>query len=697
MHAHEHQHQHEDHAHRRVRPQRAAGGAGRGVDEVLRLQRLVGNSAASDLVRSVVDEAEAERAEVQRSSVREALSGPGKPVPDDMRSEAEARLGVDLSGVRLHTGAAAERSTEEMGAHAYTTGRDVVLGRGGKNWKTLLHEFDHVRQQAEGRVEGTDQGNGMRVSDPSDRHEREAEANATRALRGEPPGPHHHGGAAGGHHGGVPVQFARIRDVQPGLSKDDVKRIEQRLRATELQVPVPLPAGRTELRTRRQDNARGIDPRLHVTSSTVGLARIDWNELIAGAPIPMGYGPYEIRVLPHSADALAVATDELVELMDSQHFSGEALMENFTRPLMEWLVRQRSNSGGDVTVVANRVTTDEGTGTEITVGGRPGWDTQANQIVTGYGEDRRHIIAWHAMRGAFENAFNAALAPGENIKERMRALIRILNAPATWADLDAAESGSESGSQDIGGAGSQGGSDVSMADVPAAATTSPPSPAGSGMELDTPPRVASPNSDHGSSQAGSTTSEQLRGDLVAAVTRVLDMLSNNPFNLWAGDAQANQSINRVRQQVAAEMKAKSDDQELVDAVRARAREKAETPNQDQPVWTEVRDTLEGTPADEARTILQSMVDTFDVDIPVAGGGNASTTYPASDDQIAAVRNTLATGLAQELLAMSDNDLPGDFDKLIDTIGRWLRRFLRPEHLRTTVEGGRRTVRRRPQS
>ncbi len=47
---------------------------------------------------------------------------------------------------------------------------------------TLAHELTHVIQQRQGPVAGTDYGNGLKVSDPSDRFEVEAEANAVRAM-----------------------------------------------------------------------------------------------------------------------------------------------------------------------------------------------------------------------------------------------------------------------------------------------------------------------------------------------------------------------------------------------------------------------------------------------------------------------------------------------------------------------------------
>ncbi|WP_079173773.1 DUF4157 domain-containing protein [Streptomyces monashensis] len=125
---------------------------------------------------------------VQRATVDDVLRTPGNPLDDATRTEMEARLGADFSDVRIHTGEAARASAAEVGARAYTSGNHVVIGEGGADRHTLAHELTHVIQQRQGPVAGTDNGSGLRVSDPSDRFEREAEANATRALRGPAPG-----------------------------------------------------------------------------------------------------------------------------------------------------------------------------------------------------------------------------------------------------------------------------------------------------------------------------------------------------------------------------------------------------------------------------------------------------------------------------------------------------------------------------
>lgn len=159
----------------------------------LDLQGSVGNDVVvqrmrrSGLLGAGGGEEHPEQAAVQRSAVHDVLRGGGRPLDGATRSEMEARLGADFSDVRIHDGGAARASAAEVGARAYTSGNHVVIGDGGGDRHTLAHELTHVIQQRQGPVAGTDNGSGLRVSDPSDRFEREAEANARRVMSGPVP------------------------------------------------------------------------------------------------------------------------------------------------------------------------------------------------------------------------------------------------------------------------------------------------------------------------------------------------------------------------------------------------------------------------------------------------------------------------------------------------------------------------------
>jgi hypothetical protein len=121
------------------------------------------------------------------TSVRDVVGhGTGQALDAGVRTDMEAGLGADLSRVRVHTGAAAARSALAIGARAYTAGDDIVFGPGAyapataEGRHTLAHELAHVQQQREGPVSGTNVGNGVTISDPSDSFEQEADAIARR-------------------------------------------------------------------------------------------------------------------------------------------------------------------------------------------------------------------------------------------------------------------------------------------------------------------------------------------------------------------------------------------------------------------------------------------------------------------------------------------------------------------------------------
>ncbi|EOD65553.1 DUF4157 domain-containing protein [Amycolatopsis vancoresmycina] len=163
-----------------------AAAAGRtdvlGPAGMLGLQRAVGNAGTGSLV------------EEERSPVHDVVgSGGGAPLDAATRTDMESRFAADFSDVRVHTDGAAHDSAKSVNAQAYTVGSNIVFQRdkydpasdSGKHM--LAHELTHVVQQRSGPVDGTDAGGGVKVSDPSDRFEREAVANADRLMSAPAP------------------------------------------------------------------------------------------------------------------------------------------------------------------------------------------------------------------------------------------------------------------------------------------------------------------------------------------------------------------------------------------------------------------------------------------------------------------------------------------------------------------------------
>ena len=160
---------------------------------ILGLQRAVGNGGVGALLE-----------EENTSPVHDVLrSGGGSPLAPDVKDEMEGRLGHDFSDVRVHNDGAASESAKSVNAHAYTVGSNVVFQRdqydpSSSAGKTMLaHELTHVVQQRSGPVDGSPAAGGIKVSDPSDRFEREAAANADRAMSAPTPSAHADASSAG--------------------------------------------------------------------------------------------------------------------------------------------------------------------------------------------------------------------------------------------------------------------------------------------------------------------------------------------------------------------------------------------------------------------------------------------------------------------------------------------------------------------
>lgn len=115
----------------------------------------------------------------------------GTPLESGTRRFMESRFQHDFSGVRVHTGADAERSAGAIGARAYAIGNDVVFARSRYAPQTsagrslLAHELTHVVQQSGNRAPQVDPGRPT----PDRSAEAEAGAAALAVARGLPAPP----------------------------------------------------------------------------------------------------------------------------------------------------------------------------------------------------------------------------------------------------------------------------------------------------------------------------------------------------------------------------------------------------------------------------------------------------------------------------------------------------------------------------
>lgn len=99
------------------------------------------------------------RNELASDQLAQSLSsskGRGNPLPNKLQQEMSNKIGSDFEGVRVHTGSTAVQMNRELGARAFTHGRDVYFGSGqyqpesSRGQHLIAHELTHVAQQSGG-------------------------------------------------------------------------------------------------------------------------------------------------------------------------------------------------------------------------------------------------------------------------------------------------------------------------------------------------------------------------------------------------------------------------------------------------------------------------------------------------------------------------------------------------------------------
>ena len=121
-------------------------------------------------------------AELQRRA------GGGQPLDPVARARLEPAMGLDLSAVSIHADAGADVLARAVAAEAFTTGNDIYF-RAGRyqprsegGLRLLAHEITHTAQQGRGAVAGAQRFGSVRVNEPGDDFEREAEQSASATM-----------------------------------------------------------------------------------------------------------------------------------------------------------------------------------------------------------------------------------------------------------------------------------------------------------------------------------------------------------------------------------------------------------------------------------------------------------------------------------------------------------------------------------
>jgi hypothetical protein len=113
-------------------------------------------------------------------------------LPDTVRRSVESSYGVDMSGVRVHSDAQANRAAAAMSARAFTVGGQIFLGRGEQatDLALMAHEAAHVVQQQAGpALQRSAPGQGDAFEHEADRASEAAQGGSSFVVQGRAGGP----------------------------------------------------------------------------------------------------------------------------------------------------------------------------------------------------------------------------------------------------------------------------------------------------------------------------------------------------------------------------------------------------------------------------------------------------------------------------------------------------------------------------
>ncbi len=178
----------------------------RGQDYATQVQMLAPDAGASGGKGASVKEA---------ASHGMAGSGGALPYADRIQKSFG---GYDISNVQAYSDAHAREGSAMMGASAYATGNNVVLGQGGTDLHTVAHEAAHVVQQ---RAGVSLSGGVGKVGDPYERH---ADAVADLVVQGKS-AEGLLGEMAGGGGGGGQAQVQR-QELEPSVGGFSSPKVE---------------------------------------------------------------------------------------------------------------------------------------------------------------------------------------------------------------------------------------------------------------------------------------------------------------------------------------------------------------------------------------------------------------------------------------------------------------------------------------
>jgi len=143
------------------------------------LQQQVGNQAVQRLLAQRAGEGAFDLDEDTAGRINRARGG-GQPLDGVTGKKMGSAMGTDFGDVQVHTGKESDELNQQVGAEAFTTGKDIFFREGAYNpgasggQELIAHELTHVVQQGQGMVAGG--GGNMTVNEPGDVHEQQADS-----------------------------------------------------------------------------------------------------------------------------------------------------------------------------------------------------------------------------------------------------------------------------------------------------------------------------------------------------------------------------------------------------------------------------------------------------------------------------------------------------------------------------------------
>ena len=171
-------------AENKQRERKHAPGSAPDVPALTSLQQQIGNRAVQRVLAQRAGDGSFELDDATAARIKGRRGG-GQPLEPSIAKSLGSAMDADFGGVRVHTSPEADHLSRELGARAFTTGKDIFGREGALNphtsegQKTTAHELTHVVQQASGMGGGVGR---MRVGAVGDAYEQEADSVANSVV-----------------------------------------------------------------------------------------------------------------------------------------------------------------------------------------------------------------------------------------------------------------------------------------------------------------------------------------------------------------------------------------------------------------------------------------------------------------------------------------------------------------------------------